>query len=154
MSIAFYTIIIWLEISYLATFFWKTSWWLASQLVDLVWLNKASIPNFSLQGGLEVLQIYLPGWVGDGVGSHTDYKTNLSSQLDLHWTGQLELSLAKSVYNYYTVNYLLKLKGNNHTREIICNTVLATMGINYYMWRKIVAAGIHSMIFQFQCLPC
>ena len=31
-------------------------------------------------------------WVG---GSHTDYKTNLSSQLDLHETGQPELSLAK-----------------------------------------------------------
>ena len=30
--------------------------------IDLVWLNKASIPSFSFQGGLEVLQIYLPGW--------------------------------------------------------------------------------------------
>ena len=32
------------------------------------------------------------GWVG---GSHSDYKTNLGSQLNLHWTCQLELSLAK-----------------------------------------------------------
>ena len=36
-----------------------------------------------------MLQIYLPGWGG----SHTDYKTNLSSQLDWTWTW-LELSLA------------------------------------------------------------
>ena len=53
-------------------------------------LNKASIPNFSFLCSLEVAQIYLPGWGG----SHSDYKTNLSSQLNLHWTGQLELSLA------------------------------------------------------------
>ena len=61
--------------------------------VDLVWLNKASIPNFSFLGSLEVTQIYLPGWGG---WSHTDYMTNLSSRLNLHWTGKLELSLAKS----------------------------------------------------------
>ena len=43
-------------------------------------------------------QIPLTGWVG-GLRSlcgecHSDYKTNLSSQLNLYWTGQLELSLA------------------------------------------------------------
>ena len=27
--------------------YWETSWWLASKLVDLVWLNKVSIQNFS-----------------------------------------------------------------------------------------------------------
>ena len=37
------------------------------KLVDLVWLNKASITNFSFQDGLEVLQIYLPGWGGRGL---------------------------------------------------------------------------------------
>ena len=45
-------------------------------------LNKASIPNFSILGSLEVAQIYLPGWVGGWGGCHTDIKTNLSSQLD------------------------------------------------------------------------
>ena len=91
----FYTFLIRLEIAELAIasysqpqHFWETSQWLASQLVVLVWLNKASIPNFSFLGSLEVTQIYLPGWVG-GVGGwvggcHTDYKTNLSSQLDWH----------------------------------------------------------------------
>ena len=34
-------------------------------LVDLVWLNKTSIPNFSFLDKLEVAQIYFPrGWVG------------------------------------------------------------------------------------------
>ena len=45
----------------------------------LVWLIKASIQNFSFHGGLEVVIIYLLGQLG----SHSDYKTNLSSQLDL-----------------------------------------------------------------------
>ena len=40
---------------------WEISWWLASWLVHLVWLNKASKQNSGFQGGLEVLQIYLPG---------------------------------------------------------------------------------------------
>ena len=34
---------------------------LDSELIDLVWLSKASIPNFSFLGSLEVAQIYLPG---------------------------------------------------------------------------------------------
>ena len=38
-----------------------------SWLFDLVWLNKASIPNFSFLGSLEVAQIYLSGWVGGWV---------------------------------------------------------------------------------------
>ena len=37
---------------------------LAILLFDLAWLNKASIPNFSFLGSLEVAQIYLPGWGG------------------------------------------------------------------------------------------
>ena len=38
-----------------------------NQLVDLVWLNRASIPNFSFIGSLEVAQNYFPqGWVGVG----------------------------------------------------------------------------------------
>ena len=66
----------------------------------LVWLIKASIQNFSFHGGLEVSQIYLSEWVGwggcmgAGTHAHTDYKTNFSSQLDLHCNCQLELSLA------------------------------------------------------------
>ena len=55
----------------------------------------ASIPILSLQGVLEVLQIYLPGWGG----SHTDYKTNLSSQLDLYLNGELELSLVTTYWS-------------------------------------------------------
>ena len=56
---------------------------MASELVvDLILLNKASIPNFSFLGSLEVAQIYLPGWVG---GCHSDYKTNLISQLNWNW---------------------------------------------------------------------
>ena len=46
--------------------FWETSWGLDSQLVDLVWLNKASMPNFKFLGSLEVAQTYLPGWGGWG----------------------------------------------------------------------------------------
>ena len=35
------------------------------QLVDLVWLNKASIPNFSGLGIPEVaVHLYFPGWGG------------------------------------------------------------------------------------------
>ena len=43
--------------------FWGTSLGLARYLVDLAWLNKASIPNFSHLGSLEMVQIYLPRWV-------------------------------------------------------------------------------------------
>ena len=32
--------------------YWETSWWLASKLVDLVWSNKAPIPNLSFLGSL------------------------------------------------------------------------------------------------------
>ena len=32
----------------------------SSWLVDLVWLNNASIPNFSIKGGLKVAQIFFP----------------------------------------------------------------------------------------------
>ena len=32
--------------------YWETSWGLASKLVDLVWSNKAPIPNFSFLGSL------------------------------------------------------------------------------------------------------
>ena len=34
-----------------------------TELVDLVWLNNAPIPNFSIKGA----QIYLPEWVGHWV---------------------------------------------------------------------------------------
>ena len=48
-----------------------------TELVDLVWLNNASIPNFNFLGSLEVAQIYLPEL--GGVGCHTDIKTILNS---------------------------------------------------------------------------
>ena len=57
----------------------ETSWGLDSQLIELVWLNKASIPNFSFLGSLEVHQIYLPGWGG---WLYSDYNASLSS----NWT--------------------------------------------------------------------
>ena len=55
--------------------------WLASYLFDLVCLNKASIPNFSYLGSLEVTQIYFPGWVG-GWGFYTVIIGLVSVQLD------------------------------------------------------------------------
>ena len=57
---------------------------LASWLFDLVWLNKASIPNFSFLGSLEVAQIHLPGWLGGWVGGLTD-SDNIAS-LSSNWT--------------------------------------------------------------------
>ena len=48
--------------------YWETSWGLASKLVDLVWSNKAPIPNLSFLGSLFTT---IPGgwgwgWVGRG----------------------------------------------------------------------------------------
>ena len=55
----------------------------ASLLVDLVWLIKASIPNFNFLVSLKVAQIYLPrvewGGMGGWFGSHSDYNASLSS---------------------------------------------------------------------------
>ena len=45
--------------------------------------------------------------------SHANYKTNLSSQLDLHRTGQLELSLAISGLFSIQVQY----KVNKHKKQ-------------------------------------
>ena len=59
-------------------------------MVDLVWLNKASIPNFSFLGSLGVSQRYLPGLVV-GVGHHIDYKT-LSIVLALNWSTETKLA--------------------------------------------------------------
>ena len=67
------------------------SGWLASWLVNLVWLNKTSIPNFSFLGGIEVAEIYLPGWVAGWLGGWMGEWVGLtviielvSVQLDLH----------------------------------------------------------------------
>ena len=49
-------------------------------LVDLIWLNKATIPNISFLGSLEVAPTYLPGW------SHSDNFANLSSNWNLTGT--------------------------------------------------------------------
>ena len=57
-------------------------------MVDLVWLNKASILNFSFLGNLEVAQIYLSGW-GGWVGGVTMILRPVSV---LNWT-ELELDL-------------------------------------------------------------
>ena len=67
-------------------------------------------------GSLEVVPIYLPGWVG---WCHTGMKTNLSSQLDWHWTCQLELSLAKVSTDGITT-------GNNKSLVHIINTTPTT----------------------------
>ena len=55
-------------------------------LVDLVWLDKASIPNVSFLGSLEVTQIYFFGWggVGGWVGGFTVIIGLISVQLDWH----------------------------------------------------------------------
>ena len=67
------------------------SYLLASYLVDLVWLNRAFIPNFSFLGSLDVAKIYFPrGWLG----VITRIKANLSST-ELCLTSQLQLSFAK-----------------------------------------------------------
>ena len=58
--------------------------------MNLVWLNHASIPNFTFLGCLEVPDYYYPGWGWVGVGVEIiRFKAVLSS------TGlKLELSLA------------------------------------------------------------
>ena len=63
----------------------------ASLLVDLVWLIKASIPNFNFLVSLKVAQIYLPRmeWVG-GLGL-TVIIMQVSVQIELNWNYQLEL---------------------------------------------------------------
>ena len=61
-----------------------------------MFVKLACILNFSFLGELEDTWPGMDragGWLGWG-GSHTDYKTNLSSQLNWHCTCQLELSLA------------------------------------------------------------
>ena len=50
--------------------YWETSWWLASKLVDLVWSNKAPIPNLSFLGSLLTT---IPG-VGGGGGGGGNYQ--------------------------------------------------------------------------------
>ena len=75
--------------------YWETSWWLASKLVDLVWSNKAPIPNLSFLGslfttilGVGRLVAEAMWWVGCGgyvVGVGVviiRYNANLSS----NWT--------------------------------------------------------------------
>ena len=49
-------------------------------VVDLVWLNKTSLPNFSFLGSLKVAQIYFSGGGLVGrVAEITRIKANLSS---------------------------------------------------------------------------
>ena len=45
----------------------ETSWWLASKRVDLVWSNKAPIPNLSFLGSLFTTIL---GVGGDGGGNY------------------------------------------------------------------------------------
>ena len=70
---------------------------LASWLVYLVCLNKASMPNFSIVGSLEVAQIYLSGWVGGWVcfGGWVGGVTRIlrESQFGLTRISLLELSV-------------------------------------------------------------
>ena len=58
---------------------------------DLVCLNKASIPNFSCLGSIEVAQMYLSG-VGGWLYSAI---MQVSVQIGINWNYQLELSEAK-----------------------------------------------------------
>ena len=67
-------------------------------MVDWSFHTKFQLPRW-LRSGSNIL-----AWVGGG-GSHSDYKTNISSQLNLHWTGQLELTLVPDHKNWYL--YLL-----------------------------------------------
>ena len=53
--------------------------------------TKPDTGPFSFLGSLEVAQIYLPGWVARVGWSHSDYKTNLSSQLN--WSTGTELGI-------------------------------------------------------------
>ena len=46
--------------------YWETSWWLASKLVDLVWSNKAPIPNLSFLGSLFTTILGVGGGGGGG----------------------------------------------------------------------------------------
>ena len=74
------------------------------------------------------------GISGTLAGCHTDYKTNLSSQLDWHWTCQLELSLAildnrqagtgldieiEVIENNCRGNVMLKLYGSSKKKVIL-----------------------------------
>ena len=49
--------------------------------------------SISLTNGAQVFLEHNGPTCPGGLGSHADYKTAFSSQLDLHWTGQMELSL-------------------------------------------------------------
>ena len=66
--------------------FWETSWWLPSQLVDLVWLHKVSIQNFSF---LSICRIVLTTFSGVG-GWCGLFEINSNSALKL----ELKLELA------------------------------------------------------------
>ena len=57
---------------------------LASWFSDHVWFNKASIPNISFLGSLEVAQIHLPGWLGGFVGGLPVIIELVAVQLDWH----------------------------------------------------------------------
>ena len=58
-------------------------------------MSKASIPNFSFLGSLEVAQIYLPGW---GVGL-TVIIMQISVQIVLNWNWQTGTELGKKSSN-------------------------------------------------------
>ena len=56
--------------------------------MDFIWLINASIPNFSFLGGIEVAEIYLPGWVAGWVGLTLIIWLSLSSNwTEFDWTG-------------------------------------------------------------------
>ena len=52
--------------------------------MDFIWLINASIPNFSFLGGIEVAEIYLPGWVGLTLIIRLSLRSNWT---ELDWTG-------------------------------------------------------------------
>ena len=53
--------------------YWETSWWLnTSKVVDLVWSNKAPIPNLSFLGSL--FTTILGVGVGGGGGGGGNYQ--------------------------------------------------------------------------------
>ena len=66
----------------------------SSWLVELVWLNNNSIPNFSIKGSQKVAQKYLSGVGWGGLGGFTEILILISVQIGLNLTSQLELSLA------------------------------------------------------------
>ena len=69
------------------------------------------MPNLNFLLRLEVTQIYLPGWGG---WSHTDYQTNLSSQLN--WPTGTELGKFKIGLKVIIVDelktFLIAMDGN------------------------------------------